>query len=35
MLIVAITIPKYPNIGFRLNAGMISLTTPKKGNATM
>ncbi len=32
---VAPTMPTYPNTGFRLKTGMISVTTPKNGSATM
>src|SRR5213593_3442593 len=35
MAMVAKTNPLYPNKGFRLNTGMISLTMPKNGSATM
>ncbi|CAM5621820.1 hypothetical protein SAVIM40S_02455 [Streptomyces avidinii] len=33
--IVAPTRATYPKMGFRLNTGTISLTTPKKGSATI
>src|SRR5436305_11464781 len=35
MAIVAATMPLYPNSGLRLNTGMISVTMPKNGSATM